>query len=178
VALELPAAAREALVSWQARALAGRAELRALAPDALHVTLAFLGGRPEAEIDAIGSAVSGAVADLSPPLLEPLAVKAVPRRRPRLFALDLADPDGDAETAHAAVSSALSAGGFYTPEKRAFWPHVTVARVRRGTREVAPLGLAPPSEPFSARKVVLYRSWLSPRGARYEPLVRIGLASA
>jgi 2'-5' RNA ligase len=176
VALELPDEARVALVSWQARVLTGRdPELRAVAPDALHVTLAFLGGRPESEIGAIGSAVSGAVAGLVAPSLEPLAVKGVPRRRPRLFAVDLSDADGRAGAVQAAVSNALSDSGFYTPEKRAFWPHITVARVRRGTREVAPLREPPPGEPFVAREVVLYRSWLSPRGARYEPLVRATL---
>src|SRR4051794_24249122 len=55
VALDLPEPARAALVDWQARALAGRSDLRVVAPDALHVTLAFLGHRPEAEIGPIAA---------------------------------------------------------------------------------------------------------------------------
>lgn len=176
VALDLPAKARDELVAWQSRALAARErELRPVAPAALHVTLAFLGGRPEAEIDAIGAAMANAVTALPAPELHALAVKAVPRRRPRLFAIDLSDDEERAATVQKAVSDALAAGGFYTPEKRAFWPHITVARVRRGTRQLAPLSDPPPGEPFTARDVVLYRSWLSPRGARYEPLHRAEL---
>jgi 2'-5' RNA ligase len=176
VALELPSAAREALVGWQSAVLAGREDLRAVGSEALHVTLAFLGSRPEDEIAAIGAAVGGAVPGLPAAHLVPVAVQAVPRRRPRLFAVDLSDPDSRAEAVQAAVSEALSGGGFYEPERRAFWPHVTVARVRRGAREVAPLELPPPAEPFDASEVVLYRSHLSPRGARYEALARAELS--
>jgi 2'-5' RNA ligase len=107
--------------------------------------------------------------------LAPLACVAVPRRRPRLFALDLSDSGGRAGAVQAAVSDALADGGFYEPERRPFWPHVTVARVRRGAREVAPLAVPPPASPFDAAEVVLYRSHLSPRGARYEALERADL---
>jgi RNA 2',3'-cyclic 3'-phosphodiesterase len=176
VALELPTAAREALVGWQSRVLAGRSEeLRALAPEALHVTLAFLGSRPEDEIPAIGTTVDSAVDGLPAAELTPLGCVAVPRRRPRLFAIDLSDSDGRAGAVQAAVSDALAGGGFYEPERRPFWPHVTVARVRRGAREVAPLSAPPPASPFEAAEVVLYRSHLSPRGARYEALERAEL---
>jgi 2'-5' RNA ligase len=177
-ALDLPADARAALVDWQGRALAGREDLRAVGPEALHVTLAFLGHRPEEEIEPIATAVEGALGGLAPARLAALAAKPVPRRRPRLFALDLDDDGGRAAAVQAAVSEALEAGGFYDPEERAFWPHVTVARVRRGTREVAPLTLPPPSEPFTADEVVLYRSHLGRGPARYEALGRWRLAPA
>jgi 2'-5' RNA ligase len=175
VALELPSDAREALVGWQARALAGRPELRAVAPAALHVTLAFLGSRPLDEIDPIAAAVGEAVAGLPAARLTPLAARPLPRRGPRLFALDLEDAGGGAGEVHAAVSDALAAAGVYTSEKRPFWPHLTVARVRLGARAVAPLEEPPPAEEFEASEVVLYRSHLSPRGARYEALGRARL---
>ena len=73
-----------------------------------------------------------------------------------------------------AASAALEAGGWYRPEKRPFWPHLTLARVKRGERRVAPLAgePRPPSEPFEAPVVTLYRSTLRPQGALYEPLAR------
>jgi 2'-5' RNA ligase len=175
VALELPADAREAVVGWQERALAGRADLRAVAAEALHVTLAFLGHRPEGEIGPIATAVSAAVHGLAAAPLEPAGVTGVPRRRPRLFALDLADPDGRAAALAAAVSGALAAGGFYEPERRRFWPHVTVARVGRAERQAAPIATPPPAGPFTADEVVLYRSHLGRGPARYEVLKRVGL---
>jgi 2'-5' RNA ligase len=43
---------------------------------------------------------------------------------------------------------------------------------------VAPLpdGPAPPTEPFPAAALTLYRSTLRPQGALYEPLARLELA--
>ena len=177
VALELPAQARDALTRWQAEALAGREdELRPVAPEALHVTLAFLGSRPEREIEPIGTALTEAVAGNRAPRLEPTTVKPIPPRRPRLFALDLADPDGAAAAVQAKVSQALESKGFYTPEKRPFWPHVTVARVKKRQRNITtPPDAPPPTDPFIAPEVVLYRSHLHPKGARYEALARVRL---
>jgi 2'-5' RNA ligase len=70
------------------------------------------------------------------------------------------------------VSGALEAGRWYRPEKRPFWPHVTLARVKKGERRVAPLPDTPPppSTPFAAARLTLYRSTLRPQGALYEPL--------
>ena len=109
-----------------------------------------------------------------PPLLTPAGVRSLPPRNPRLFALDLEDEGGRASALQAAASAALEAGGWYRPEKRPFWPHLTLARVKRGERRVAPLPDAPqpPSEPFEAPVVTLYRSTLRPQGALYEPLAR------
>jgi 2'-5' RNA ligase len=172
VALEPPEEARAALLEWQGQALAGRADLRAVAPEALHVTLAFLGHRPVAEVEPIAATVGRAVGGLASARLEPRAVLGVPRRRPRLFAVDLSDPDGSAAALHAAISEALSEGGFYQPERRRFWPHVTVARVGRGERPAAPITIPPRADEFSAREVVLYRSHLGRGPARYESLAR------
>jgi 2'-5' RNA ligase len=175
VALDLPDEARAEMVGWQERALADRGDLRAVTPDALHVTLAFLGSRPEGEIDAIGAAVEGAVAGLPAAPLRARSVAGVPRRRPRLFALDLEDAEGRAAAVQGAVAEALERQGFYEPEQRAFWPHVTVARVGRSERRAAPITLPPPAEPFTASEVTLYRSHLGRGPARYEALRRVEL---
>jgi 2'-5' RNA ligase len=177
VALELPSRVRSALDAWRVDAVGSRDDLRLVAPASLHVTLAFLGSRAASDLPDIGLAVSHSVVDLPAPRLGVAAVKPVPPRRPRLFAFDLADPDGAATTLQAAVSEALSSAGFYKPEKRPFWPHVTFARVRRGMKRVEPISLEPPSLSFTARHVTLYRSHLSPRGARYEALRRVELSS-
>jgi exopolyphosphatase/guanosine-5'-triphosphate,3'-diphosphate pyrophosphatase len=52
VALDLPDQAREGIVAWGREALADPA-LRPVAPESLHITLAFLGYRPEKEIEEI-----------------------------------------------------------------------------------------------------------------------------
>jgi 2'-5' RNA ligase len=176
-ALDLPDDARAEIVAWREAVLGDVQGLRLLPPESLHLTLAFIGHRPEAEMETIGAAVVGAVSGLEPARLRPLSVAGVPPRRSRLFALDLADEGGHATAIAHAVWEALEAGGWYQREKRPFWPHVTLARVRRGERPEPPGAEPPPDEVFSANEVTLYRSRLSPRGARYEVVARTAVGS-
>lgn len=163
-------------MEWRDRALAGRRDLRPVAVEALHVTLVFLGYLPQKDIERVATAAVGAVRGLRAPLFQVREVRSVPPRNPRLFALDLADEDERGSSVQAAAADALERERLYRPEKRPFWPHITVARVRRGERRVPALD-APdlPSEPFVAGRLTLYRSHLSPRGARYEPLRELDL---
>ena len=165
-ALDPDAPTRAALAAWRQKALGGREELRLPGPESLHVTLAFLGARDEATIEALARAGLSAVAGRSPVVLRARRVVAVPRRRPRLLALDLDDLEGGPGDVATAVAGALAGAGLYEPGVRAFWPHVTLARVR-GKRAGGPLP-APPAIPFAFDRVTLYRSHLSPAGARYE----------
>lgn len=171
VALDLPEDAREALLAWRATAL-DHPDLRLVAPEALHVTLVFLGHLPEEDIPRIAATLP---ADALAPTMRATGVKPVPPRGPRLLALDLTDENGRAGAIQSRVSDALAAPGLYEPEKRPFWPHVTLARVRKGGH-VRRLDFAdPPADPWRATAVTLYRSRLSPRGARYEALERVAL---
>ena len=176
VALDLPEAARDGLARWRDRLLEDRPDLRAVPPEALHVTLVFLGWQDESAAERISAAAFAAVSESMPPQLTPLGVRPLPPRAPRLFALDLEDSGGRAVALQAAVSRALEAGSWYRPEKRPFWPHVTLARVKRGVRRAPSLEDDPPAgEPFEARRVTLYRSTLRPQGALYEPLARLNI---
>jgi len=180
VALDLPDDMREGIVAWGREALADPA-LRLVAPESLHITLAFLGYRPEKEIERIAAAVEESVApapwvELRDPEQRP------PRGRARVFALPAISPG--AEALQAGLEQRLVEKGFYEPEKRPFWPHVTVARVRpevRGSRRPAvvsePPGPLPPGlcEPRIAVRMTLYRSVLQPTGARYVPLAQVEL---
>ena len=84
---------------------------------------------------------------------------------------------GGAGMLQAAVAEALAAAGMFEPERRPFWPHVTLARVKRDCWRAPPLDGTepPPAEPFEASEVTLYRSTLRPQGALYEPLARTTL---
>jgi 2'-5' RNA ligase len=174
VALDLPEPARSALAEWRDRLVADRADLRPVRPEALHVTLVFLGWQDESAASAI-SAAAFAAAPPGAPTLSAGAVKPLPPRDPRLFALDLDDSAGRATALQAAVSDALRP--WYKPERRPFWPHVTLARVKRGHRRVPPLPDDPPAqaEAFEARKLTLYQSTLRPQGAIYDALAQAEL---
>jgi 2'-5' RNA ligase len=188
VALDLPDEVREGLEAWQAGSLTDEA-LRPVSPQALHVTLCFLGYHPEKKLDEIAAIVTGI--DPRPVELrfEPEAVP-LPKGRPRLFAVGA---ESEAAVAlQAELSKALEAKRFYEPEKRPFWPHVTAARVRseraparagkrrgrgqprRVTEAPGPLPAAL-LQPFGAVRIALYRSILKPQGAEYVSLAGLDL---
>lgn len=177
LALELEHGARSELAAWTAQALAGREDLRPVAPEALHLTLVFLGATPAERVPSIWAATEAGATGQRAAKLSPFGVKGVPRRRPRLFALDLEDEDGRAAKLQAAVAGALASGGLHAPDPRPFWTHVTLARVRRGRRP-RPLAIAPPPapDPLCAPALALYRSDPSPTGPRYTALERLELA--
>lgn len=180
VALDLPEEMREGIAFWGREALTDPA-LRPVARESLHVTLAFLGHRPEKEIEPIAEAVRESAAPA--PWVELRDAEPRPLRgRPRLYALPAISPG--TEALQEGLQQRLVAGGFYEPEKRPFWPHVTVARVRpeaRGSRRPAVVSNLPAklpdelSEARICRRMTLYRSELQPRGARYIPLAQVEL---
>ena len=189
VALDLPEAVREGLAEWQREALGATDALRPLAPHQLHVTLCFLGYQAERDIERIAEIVTG-VPPRGVRIRFDASPVAIPPRRPRLFAIE-----GDSPAAielQRELSDLLEARRFYEPEKRPFWTHVTVARVRteRGKssgqvrrRRGAPMRVAEPpkplpaelTEPFDAVRIALYRSTLRPTGAEYSSLAELDL---
>jgi 2'-5' RNA ligase len=169
VALELPDAARAGLVAWRSGALGALPGLRALPPEALHVTLCFLGSRDVGEIEPIAAACSSAAHD-APDGLSLGEPAWLPRRRPRVVTVSVQDPRGELATMQASLSETLHAGGWYEPEQRPFLGHVTVARVPRGERMRALELPAPPALSLDGARVTLFRSRLGRGGARYEAL--------
>lgn len=180
VALDLPEEVRSGIVAWGRRELDDPA-LRPVRAESLHVTLVFLGYRAEKEIPRLAEIVeaSGAVApriELEDPVGRPSPGRA------RLFALPAVSPETVALQAE--LEERLVAERLYEPEKRPFWPHVTVARVRPrepGSKRPARLSKAPgglPQEllqPFSGVRMTLYRSELQSQGAQYTPLAQVKL---
>ena len=178
VALSLPPEAQDGLARWREAALRDVAGLRPVAPESLHATLCFLGSVPVGEIEQIAAAC-GVVAG-EPPVVSRFGEPAwLPRRRPGVLAVALADPDGALARIQAGLSSALVAGGWYAPESRPFFAHVTVARIAsRGGRFRPPQLTPPPGVDVLCSRVTLYRSRLGPGGARYEPQAVVELGSS
>jgi 2'-5' RNA ligase len=188
VALDLPDRVRDELTAWQARECTDPA-LRPLGPDQLHVTLCFLGWQPERKIERIAGLMEESVPRAVGLRLAHEAKGLPPGRRPRLFVVE-AESQAAIEL-QAELSDRLEAHGFYKPEKRPFWPHVTVARVRServtgpgGRRRKGrprllserPGALPEPVErPFDAVRLALYRSNLRPQGAEYVSLAYMDL---
>lgn len=181
VALDLPEPLRDDLVAWGKREL-GDPALRVVRPESLHITLAFLGYLPEKEVERLGKVVGGLrspapTIELGDPVARPSFARA------RLFASPASSPG--AVALQGELEEALLSERLYEPEKRPFWPHVTLARVKpaeRGSKRPAAVERPPGSlpkrllKPSSCVRVTLYRSELNPMGARYTPLARVELS--
>jgi 2'-5' RNA ligase len=187
LALDLPDSVLDGLVDWQVEAFAERPDLRLLPRASLHVTLAFLGYQALRDVERIKEVAFDGTR--GPFDLRPREVVEVPRRRPRLYAVGLEEPDEALRSWQSDLSLRLHEAGLYEPEKRPFWPHVTIARVKAdrrrggGRRPALPPVAAekPPELPerlktaFQARRLTLYQSTLRRQGAIYEPLAAVDL---
>jgi RNA 2',3'-cyclic 3'-phosphodiesterase len=171
VALELPPPVRAALVSFRASAADDPDVWRPIAPEAIHLTLAFLGSRPEEDVEAIAEILHGAVGPA--PRLALTDALLLPPRRARVLCASLDDLDGTLAALQSRVSDGLEAAGVYTPEKRPFRAHATVARVRPRAKPPRTVTVAPEPLEFHGEALTLFVSRLHPHGARYEPLVRV-----
>jgi len=167
VALDLPADVRVALADWADRA--APAAVRRVPAENLHVTLAFLGSRAAHEAEAV-AALLPALGELER-LGELRAAGALwlAPRRPGVLTVAL-DDSAPLAALHGALVAALAETVGYEPEQRLFRPHVTVGRVRRGTRIDTCAALDPPTLTFRADGLTLYRSHTGPGASRYEPL--------
>ena len=172
VALDLPAPARAALAAFRERA---DPELWRPVPDeALHVTLVFIGHRPAGDAERVAAVVRACAGPADDLVLGPGLL--LPPRRARVLCAEVRDGSGALAGLQGRLARELAAAGLHEPEKRPFRPHATVARLRarqRPPRSVPPDGPEPVA--FAGESVTLYRSRLSPGGARYEPLERVAI---
>jgi RNA 2',3'-cyclic 3'-phosphodiesterase len=154
---------------------------RWVATENLHITIWFIG--------EVGDERAAAIADV---LRHPFETHAFdlalagcgafpPAGPPRVFWIGVGGGQAAMQSLYGEVGHRLAPLGF-EPERRAYTAHLTVARVKdpgRGTSRVvrdtlAELPASCGSSPIQA--VTLFRSRLSPRGAAYEPLVRVPLS--
>lgn len=156
LALELDADVTTALCSWADSYLS-----RARRVGSFHVTLAFLGSRPAAELDGIAGALRESVAECAPFTLEPVRY----RETRSVGMLVLADRSGEASRLAERLHGRLEALGVYERERRPWLPHVTVVRFRERPRLSPPL---PETGPFAPSGAAAFLSRLRANGARYE----------
>lgn len=182
VAADPSAAVAAELTAWGRAQRTRGGGLRVLGASSIHLPLAFLGARQAAEVEPVAAAVAGAVAEWTAAGgggaigLELAAPVWLPPRHPRVLAVEVGDPDGALAALRRAVAAGLTAAGLWEPEDRAFRPHLTVARLPARARADATVVLDPtPAAAFTVDALIVYRSFLRPEGARYDPLERIPL---
>jgi 2'-5' RNA ligase len=165
-ALRLPPEPVAALVAWQ------HAELRdgrIVAPESLHLTLAFLGHRPTGVVEP----VAGALRDACAGVARPIVVRVRGYRETRSVGmLTLDDEEGRATALAGRLHERLEALGVYVREARPWLPHVTVLRFREQPRLRPAL---PDVGELSPSDAAVYLSRLRPGGAQYEVLEAVAL---
>ena len=178
IGVDLDAVSRGAAADLLARLREGSGPgVRWVRPEALHVTLRFLGNIASEQVAPLRSSVAAAVSGLAPFRLGLGAVQHFPSpRRPRVVALEVA-PEAKLSELAAAVERGARDQGF-EPDDRPFRAHLTLGRIKSGSgRAPATRGLvAPPGAGCAVEEVVLFQSELRREGARYTPLERMPLA--
>lgn len=155
--LRLPDQALDTLQEWQSAHIgAGRPVSR----ENLHVTLAFLGHRPVAELEPILGALREAAAAAGP-------IRLVPERYRETRSvgmLVLSDLGGGATRVAEDLQERLERLGVYEREQREWLPHLTVVRFRERPRLRPPL---PELSEVSPSDAAAYHSVLRSSGAQY-----------
>jgi 2'-5' RNA ligase len=189
VAVELGDDLRRSLIALQERLKrdlrSGRVEWTR--PEALHVTLKFLGDIEEAQVAPIHEALTAAFTGQARFTVEVDGIGTFPTARdPRIIwaGLKASGPEHPLLSLSSAVERALLPLGF-PAEDRPFHPHVTLGRVKDGGRAVAEAlrssgGYATTSGTgrigsLTVEQVALMRSELRPTGSVYTRLRAVSL---
>lgn len=145
-----------------------------MSDERLHLTLAFLGHRPEGDAAAAGRVLEALPSQAVRMRIGPALL--LPSRAPRVLTASMEDLGG-LMALQTAVADGLAEAAIYVPEERPFRPHVTVARLARGARP--PRGRQPAAGPepveFAGECVSLFSSQPGAEGSRYTPLTRVPL---
>ncbi len=176
LALELPDLLRRALSELQDRLRRSEEGWRWVRPEGLHVTLRFLGEVAEERVPALSPLWSTAAAAAVATEIEVGGLGTFPPRgRPRVLWVGLHDGSGGslADLAVALEDAARTAG--FSPEERAFAPHLTLARAASGAAPHRPRAEVGALGTFPAREVTLFRSVPGRGGAVYTALARYPL---
>jgi 2'-5' RNA ligase len=173
-------AAADVLRARIGRTDGARPDIRWTREGGWHVTLRFLGHLSASRLGELIADARRALGVLAPFELQLSGPVAFPPRRPRVLALDVVPREPLAAIAAALERVAIARG--FEAERRAFRPHVTLGRIRRGrlaARAIDDLAALVETGRIAqpVREVALLRSELLRSGARYTMLERIALGT-
>lgn len=148
-------------------------------PENQHLTLKFLGGTPGDRLDAVKQTCEMVARGHSPAQLSFSDLGAFPSRtRVRVLWAGIEDEASRLPAVAADLDRAFESLGFPS-EGRALTPHLTLARfklpvpLKSGFPSIDTTGVAG----FEVQELTLFRSHLSPNGARYEVVDTFPLGS-
>jgi 2'-5' RNA ligase len=145
----------------------------------MHVTMKFAGQLPVDAAVSLGPALAEMASTWIAPRSVPLQLDAFPSpRHARVVVLSLDDASGRIADLAESVDTLLSQHGV-PAEKRAFRPHVTLARLKRAYDAGRWLRMDPAAFAGGCdlAALTLYRSDVGPNGSVYTALARAALHS-
>jgi len=153
--------------------------VRWVAPENIHLTLRFLGDTAETQIAALSQGLEAIAAGYQAFTLTLGKSGTFPSgRRAKVIWTGLTDERGSLSELQQKVEALVLQQG-WEPEERAFRPHLTLGRVRRGIRAPTENWLEhPPPMEFEVQEIELVSSLLKPGGAEYRTLCRAVLSRA
>jgi 2'-5' RNA ligase len=172
IALELEPRLRAALGDLQSRLRPRLGKVRLVRPEAIHLTLRFLGGTSPAQIERLRTDLAAAAAECEAAEARATGLGTFPERgSPRVLWLSLEVPASVLELQKACERAARTAG--FEAEDRPFRAHLTLGRWRQS----APRPELPAVDLVTTRleTLAIFRSDLRPDGAVYSPLARFRL---
>lgn len=173
IAVLLPEEVRRAVAMTVAELRLSGADVGWVRPENLHLTLRFLGGQGERELERAREALTEVAARASPFAVTLQGLGSFPLRgTPRVIWVGVAEGADRLSRLQASVEEALARRGF-PREERAYHPHLTIGRVRGRRGAEALIGALRDEQVFGeveVRALHLMRSDLHPEGARYSVL--------
>jgi 2'-5' RNA ligase len=109
--------------------------VRWVQPQGIHLTLKFLGEVPSSKVDDVAAAVQKAGASYAPFTLQVGGTGCFPNvHRPRVVWVGVQESSGTLQKLQGEIERAMVPLG-YPPEGRGFHPHLTLGRVKGGSRD-------------------------------------------
>ena len=172
LALELSGGIRDALAGAQEVLRTCRARLTFVDPSQIHITVKFLGDVDDQKIPDVKNALR---AVLVPPFVARMGIVTVnSMRRPFTIWCMVDDAGGGAEL-QKMIDAALSPLGF-AAESRPFFPHATVARIKRFDPSLLDALRSLDARTYGECRISgmkLKKSTLTPSGPVYEDLLEV-----
>lgn len=181
LAVETDEAARRQLVRAAEKIDDRAAKIRWVAAENLHVTLKFLGEVAEADVAEVCRAAARAAAEIEAFDFQVVGMTCVPPSgRLQMIWAGAADPTARMAALQSLLEDRLARLGFQE-ERRAFRPHITMARIKhcpspKSIREAASAFARTDFGTVHCGELVVFSSKLTPDGPVYAPLARAKLA--
>ena len=178
IAIPLPQEIKDSLARLQEQLKSSGTDVKWVEPDNIHLTLKFLGERDDKKIEKIEQAIQDTAKDKTEFIAHISSVGAFPKiSSPRVIWVGIDQGDSETKLIAGELEEKIAKIGI-PKEEREFSSHITIGRTRSSknleklvkilndcAKELDELKLK-----FNVKKIVLYKSTLTPRGPVYEAL--------